>query len=517
MDASRYRLILYIITLVSFGTIGLQFFWNYKNFKQNKLQVVNDIQLCLDNAVDAYYTNLAKENYLAIVPNDGSEMKAIFNDTHYTKKKNDSSKYDVSVGITSVEVNDIKPNHKKNVDSIFTEIAKGLGKARDTLKFKKITQLNDDGTALTVNKSGLTEKAIYFKGKKATDSLKLINNLKTIFISFQSDSLDYKKIDSLLQYQFNQKQFNLNYSINHLENKKVVFSKDTITNFPLTTTTNSNYLKPQETIQLAYSNPFKETFSRSLNGIFLSAILVLAIISSLFYLLKIIQKQKQLAEVKNDLISNITHEFKTPIATIGVALESINDFNIINDKEKTKKYIDMSSNQLLKLNIMVEKLLETATLDSKSLELNKEDINVVGLLESLVNRYKIQHQEKIFKVDINLKNMIISVDVFHFENALNNILDNAVKYGGHKISVTLFSKEEIVEIHISDNGTSLNKTNKTHIFEKFYRIPKGNTHDVKGFGIGLYYTKSIIEKHGGTIALELNNKLTTFKILLPNG
>lgn len=517
MNQSRYRLILYIISLVSLGTIGLQFFWNYKNFKQNKLQVINDIQLCLDNAVDAYYSNLAKENYLAIVPNEDSGIKTIFNKTHNVKNKKDSTKFNVDVNITSIEINDLEQNHKKNMDSIFREISKGFSKNMDTLKFEKFTQLNDDGTALTVNKSGLMEKAVYFKGKKATDSLKLINNLKTIFISFQSDSLDYKKIDSLLQYQFQQKNFNLHYSLSHLKKGKIIFSKDTINNYPLSTTTNSNYLKPQETIQLAYNNPFKEVFTRSLSSIFLSAILVLAIIGSLFYLLKIIKSQKQLAEVKNDLISNITHEFKTPIATIGVALESISDFNVIDDKQKTKTYIDMSSNQLFKLNVMVEKLLETATLDSDSLELNKENINVVELLESMINRYKIQHQEKIFVSHIDLEKVLVPIDVFHFENALNNILDNAVKYGGHEISVKLFSKVDTTEILISDNGNTLTKDHKNRIFEKFYRIPKGNTHDVKGFGIGLFYTKSIIEKHGGTIQLELKNNLTTFKISLPNG
>jgi two-component system phosphate regulon sensor histidine kinase PhoR len=107
------------------------------------------------------------------------------------------------------------------------------------------------------------------------------------------------------------------------------------------------------------------------------------------------------------------------------------------------------------------------------------------------------------------------IDVFHFENALNNIIDNAVKYGGEEISVTIEKKEGNVEIQISDSGNELTDEHKKYLFEKFYRVPKGNTHDVKGFGIGLYYAKQIIEKHGGTIDLHLN-KLTTFKIVLPN-
>ena len=110
----------------------------------------------------------------------------------------------------------------------------------------------------------------------------------------------------------------------------------------------------------------------------------------------------------------------------------------------------------------------------------------------------------------------ISADKFHFENALNNILDNAIKYGGDEISIALNNNSKYIEISISDNGNTLRAENKQRIFEKFYRIPKGNTHDVKGYGIGLYYTKTIIDKHGGNIHLDLKNKLTTFKISIPH-
>ena len=108
------------------------------------------------------------------------------------------------------------------------------------------------------------------------------------------------------------------------------------------------------------------------------------------------------------------------------------------------------------------------------------------------------------------------IDVFHFENAINNVIDNAVKYGGDIIKVSLEQWPHMFTVNISDNGNGLNKVNKDRIFEKFYRVPKGNTHDVKGFGIGLYYTKTIIEKHNGAINLDLSNNLTTFKITLPN-
>ena len=114
------------------------------------------------------------------------------------------------------------------------------------------------------------------------------------------------------------------------------------------------------------------------------------------------------------------------------------------------------------------------------------------------------------------EDILYSIDVFHFENAINNIIDNAIKYGGKDISVEIVKQNNSIEITISDNGTSLTEGHKKHIFEKFYRVPKGNTHDVKGFGIGLYYTKKIIEKHNGNIDLSIKPN-TTFKITLPDG
>ena len=333
-------------------------------------------------------------------------------------------------------------------------------------------------------------------------------------------------IDSLVKTEFERKNIVVNHKLNFDEGKKSrKFAPDIFRSIHdsiisehgiLTTTSKSSFLPKDSTLLISFTNETRTILKRIFGGILISTLLVIAVISCLFYLLKIIRHQKQLAEVKNDLISNITHEFKTPIATIGVALESINSFNVIEDKEKTKKYINMSSEQLGKLNIMVEKLLETATLDSDNLELNKEAIDIIKLLNALVSRYKIQFPEKEFNTSFKVENLLTNIDVFHFENALNNVLDNAVKYGGDIISLDIIPKDKSLDILISDNGSSLSKTNKEHIFEKFYRVPKGNTHDVKGFGIGLYYDKKIVEKHNGAIYLDIENNQTTFKISLPN-
>ena len=233
-------------------------------------------------------------------------------------------------------------------------------------------------------------------------------------------------------------------------------------------------------------------------------------------MLKIIQQQKELAAIKNDLISNITHEFKTPIATVSTAIEAIENFNVIDDKQKTQKYLTMSAVQLKKLHQMVEKLLETATLDSEQLMLKKETVDVAAMTEKLVNKYQLLSKNKTLIFSSNLQPIYLNIDMFHFENVISNLIDNAIKYGGSTIEIHINSILKSVEISIADDGDGIEKNQQEKIFDKFYRVPKGNTHDVKGFGIGLYYCKKIVEKHRGILVLSSNNNQTIFKITLPH-
>ena len=278
----------------------------------------------------------------------------------------------------------------------------------------------------------------------------------------------------------------------------------------------STYLKKGEAFKLYYANPNFEALKRGFGGILLSFILALLIVSCLFYLLKIIKEQKELSIIKNDLISNITHEFKTPIATVSTAIEAIENFNVLDDKEKTQKYLSLSSIQLKKLHQMVEKLLETATLDSEQLLLKKETIDITEVVQKIVTKHQLLANNKTLNFSTNLKPIYINVDAFHFENVVSNLIDNAVKYGGDIIEININSILNNTEITVADNGNGVEKNQQEKIFDKFYRVPKGNTHNVKGFGIGLYYCKKIIEKHLGTISLVSDKNNTIFKINIPN-
>jgi len=511
MNDKRYSYILYTIVLVILVTIGIQVYWNYKNYLTNKQQLVNDIQTSLDKAVDDYYADLAQKTTLGF-SFDGPGKVGVFDEgSPITKILGDI---------------DEKTGKFKNLDSVNTRSLQGVTVFRG---FRADSMMQDHRTnnkSISIDSFKTKIKAL----KKDIDSLDVSNiQLLTskVIVSINNDSLNIKKVDSILKLELAIKNIAVDYDLEYSENphdrsfhnnviEETIDSLKLLKKSTLRTFSRSSFLPENSELKISFTNETKVVLKRILGGIAISTLLVLAVISCLFYLLKIIKHQKQLAEVKNDLISNITHEFKTPIATISVALESLTNFNSIEDKVKTKKYIDVSSDQLSKLTTMVEKLLETATLDSESLQLNTEKVNMVDMLTTISQRYQDHDVNKTIQTSFKVDDLTTHVDIFHFENAINNILDNAIKYGGDIITIDLITQDKSFEIIISDNGLGINKINKERIFEKFFRIPKGNTHDVKGFGIGLYYTKTIIDKHGGSILLDLNHSLTSFKITIPH-
>ena len=535
MNTKKYKWIFYLITATIVTTIGVQFYWNSKTYQENKQRVTNEIQRSLDNAIEEYYSALAKTNFITILKGSNNlkskkESKKKYFDSLIKKFKiNTDKNIKPEFSINNIKITSDENLSQEKIDSMMVDAKNIVSDFQtDKLRFKNghktendstliITQFTDNKTGFNIDKTGKLKSIKYFKGKKAADSLKLQKNLTPIFISFLDQSIVYHRIDSLIEKQLMQKGINIKTSFHHLKND-TLFKKtnDTLLSSNFFVASKSTYLKNNEAFNLMYSSPNFEAIKRSFLGIFLSLILSLLIISCLFYLLKIINKQKELATIKNDLISNITHEFKTPIATVSTAIEAIENFNVLEDKEKTRKYLSMSSIQLKKLHQMVEKLLETATLDSEQLLLKKETIDIVEVVEKLVNKHQLLSIKKEFIFSTNLQPVYINVDLFHFENAVSNLIDNAVKYGGNQIEININSVLKSTEISVADDGNGIDRNQQEKIFDKFYRVPKGNTHDIKGFGIGLYYSKKIIEKHKGIISLSSRKNETIFKINIPN-
>ena len=488
MNKRNYKLVIYLIGITIVVIIGVQLYWIFKEYQLNKQHLISKVQLSLDNSVEAYFANLTKSGIITFTSIDSNSTKKKI-DTIYLKP---GSRFGL----------------RKKIDSTLEKIAK-----TDTKKPLLIKNRRDGNFPFfTANKSF----------PKSIDSL-----ISKVFISISRDSLDLKKLNTYVNEELNRNNidnltYGLRFSMFRRENtrKKPMVTTFNLENFPkkyLETVSKSTFLPHRSKLELFFTNESSILLKESLISILLSLFLSLCIIFSLLYLLKTIYKQKQLSEIKNDLISNITHEFKTPIATISTALEAMKNFNALDDKEKSEKYIDIANNQIQKLDVMIGKILETAILNQEDLNITKNPVNITNLMDEIVTKYQFISKEKIIKFNSTVPNKIANLDSFHFENAIGNIFDNAIKYGGNIINAKLTSENNALLLTISDNGNGIPKSQKHKVFEQFYRIPTGNKHTVKGFGIGLFYTKKIIEKHGGAIEIIYTKKIeTTFKITLPN-
>jgi signal transduction histidine kinase len=248
-------------------------------------------------------------------------------------------------------------------------------------------------------------------------------------------------------------------------------------------------------------------------------LLVLIMIFSFSYLIKIIKQQKQLADIKDDFIDNLTHEFKTPIATISAAIEGMQKFKALDDKEKTARYLEISKNELTRLNDMVTKLLNISVYDKNNLKLTLHNVDMVSLIDDVVGMEQFRSVKPI-KFTVHLEDAVkhIPADPLHFKNVLVNLVDNAVKYSKDSVEITIMGARDknMATFTIRDNGIGIPSEELKHVFDKFYRVPTGDMHNIKGSGLGLSYVRSVIEAHGGTITAnsEINVK-TEFIISIP--
>ena len=251
-----------------------------------------------------------------------------------------------------------------------------------------------------------------------------------------------------------------------------------------------------------------------------SMLLVLVIIAAFSYSVFTIIRQRKLSELKNDFINNMTHEFKTPISTISLACQALSDKDIPRSNEMYADYIHIIGDENHRLGEMAEKILQTAILEKGSLHLRPQAIDMHMLIEDAIHKIAIQIEirDGVITQSLKAEHPVIKADKVHLSNVIFNLLDNANKYSPRKpqIMVSTSDAENGIFISVHDKGMGISKTNLKRIFEKLYRVPTGDVHNVKGFGLGLSYVKFIVEKHGGSITVESEpGKGSTFTLFLP--
>jgi two-component system phosphate regulon sensor histidine kinase PhoR len=254
----------------------------------------------------------------------------------------------------------------------------------------------------------------------------------------------------------------------------------------------------------------------------ISGSLMLIIIIAFVVVMIAFIRQKKLTEMKNDFINYMTHEFKTPISTVSLACEVLNDPEVSKTDELVYSYIDIISQENKRLGVLAEKILQTAILEKGELILRKENIDLHSVISDVIRKIAIQVEIRDGKITtgLNATKPEILADKVHITNVINNLLDNANKYTPKKPAIVVATENQGngLLISITDNGTGISKNNQKKIFDKLYRVPTGDVHNVKGFGLGLSYVKFIVEKHDGQVSVDSEpGKGSTFRVWLPSG
>lgn len=251
-----------------------------------------------------------------------------------------------------------------------------------------------------------------------------------------------------------------------------------------------------------------------------SAFLIVIIIFSFAYTINTIFRQKKVQEIKNDLINNITHELKTPISTISLACQAMNDPDLANSPLRNN-YVQMIDDENKRLGLLVENVLQSAVYDKGDFKLKIKKVDMHARIDRAISGLSIQAKSKGIHIirELNATEPVIEADEVMMTNLVFNLVDNAIKYykpGDPFIRITTYNDEDNLVLEVADNGIGISKDNQKRIFEKLYRVPTGNVHNVKGYGLGLSYVKSIVERHGGEIMVDsVVGEGSNFKITLP--
>jgi two-component system phosphate regulon sensor histidine kinase PhoR len=324
------------------------------------------------------------------------------------------------------------------------------------------------------------------------------------------DSLRLGEIDTAYHTALNKQKLGIPFSITRIVNNSAATE-------PANEVT-VGFAKPV-TYRLSLGNTVPYLLKQITQPILFSILLLGITILSFVLLYRNLVRQQRLAELKNEFISNITHELKTPIATVGVAIEALKNFNAIHDPVRTREYLDISSNELQRLSLLVDKVLKLSMFEKKEMDLRFEPVNLKEIADEVVGSFKLQLEK--FRASVTViptGDLTVKGDRLHLLSVVFNLLDNALKYSKENptIKIDLQEKGDTVVLQVADNGIGIPAEYKDKIFEKFFRVPHGDTHNAKGYGLGLSYVAQVVKQHKGTIEVQSQPGAgTVFTITLP--
>ncbi|MES2764232.1 MAG: HAMP domain-containing sensor histidine kinase [Bacteroidota bacterium] len=343
-----------------------------------------------------------------------------------------------------------------------------------------------------------------------------------------SERISKQQLDSLLKTELKSKGIDIAYEFGVVKNANdsVIFAKTkdngTLLHAPYKAALFSNDMLVSEPYSLLVNFPNQKSHIFESLWLMLASSLafILITIFSFSFTIVALVKQKKMSDIKTDFINNMTHEFKTPIATIGLASEALKEPKVLGNSDKVSRFVNVIQDENKRLSKQVERVLQAALIERGDLQLTFEDVHLHDAIDHVVHNIAVQVEARGGKIEciFKAKNPLILADDVHISNVFYNLLDNATKYSPEAPDITISTRndERGVFVSVSDKGMGMTREALKQIFEKFYRVPTGNLHDVKGFGLGLSYVKAVVEAHGGTITVESElKKGSNFEVFLP--
>jgi len=476
------------ITIV--GITGFQLYWLKQNYDREEKTLAIKSEVAFRDVVEQLQVSKLKLEGLPLDPDHKNRVQI------FMRGDNDEN-INVRFAPKSEIVSTINVLRNKLKDTIKQELDVKPGMAISSDK-KSFYYKRD---SLKPHPPGLpgTGRDHFFQMLYGVDSLQ--------------DSIKLKEIDSAYALRLKDQKLTIPFTISRLNNSDVsdrpVFNEVTV-----------GFVNPV-TYKLKLGNTFSYLMKQIRLPVLFSILLLGITVLSFVLLYRTLLRQRRLAAIKNEFISNISHELKTPIATVGVAIEALRNFGAAQSPERTKEYLDISAAELQRLGLLVDKVLKISLLESRKIELKKESFDIKALVMEVINIMKLQFEKYNAQVNVQITgdHFIIEADRLHITSVIYNLLDNALKYSKENpvIDLQLSSlPNDIIELRIKDNGIGIPKEYKSKVFDKFFRVPSNNTHNVKGYGLGLSYVKEIVSAHLGYIVVESEpGKGSTFTVKLP--
>jgi len=482
----HYEPFLFLMFITILVITGFQFYWLKNTYDREKRTMQIKANVAFQETVRHLQAVRLKirEPFFPDSPHRGKMQIFIDDDVHHPEGRPD--------GVAGREV---------------VTVVNAIGeKLRDSLK--------NNGTVIITNKRG---KPVYVpKDSISTTLQKRIPRDNTIYqflygIDSLQDSIKLPEITAAYQKRLVQENLPIPFAVTRT-NKG---SDEEGPNFADITV---GFAQPV-TYHLELGNTFPYLLKRLTLPILFSIFLVSVTILSLVVLYKNVLRQRKLAILKNEFIGNITHELKTPIATVGVAIEALKNFNAMEDPVRTREYLDISANELQRLNLLVDKVLKLSMFDKREIDFKYESVDLRSVVNEVVTSMRLQIEKYHAEVSVSENgNTYLQADRLHLLSVVFNLLDNALKYsnGTPVIQIGLIGNDNTVELTVADNGPGIAPEYKNKIFEKFFRVPTGDTHNAKGYGLGLSYVARVVEKHQGHIFVDSRaGGGTKFTITLP--